>query len=220
MAGTTPTAQQQQGWSPTQQNPNQPNPGTNPYQAPGISGQGYTQPGYYNASGVDLSQLSPQQTLAYLQQGFAPGDALATNNLNSTLADFGINGGQAVGAMTQLQAQLAGAQAPTLANAIQNSQANLLQGGEFNAGAQNQAGQFNTGAFNNAQSNQLQDLLNLWSNQTNMFGNIIGSGQGAGNQNANQYGSTVTQTQNPFMSIFQGLEGAAGAAAPFLAAGA
>ena len=100
---------------------------------------------------MDLSQLSPQQTLAYLQQGFAPQDQTATSNLNSTLADFGINGGQAVGAMGQLQAQLAGAQAPTIANAIQQSQANLLQGGEFNAGAQNQAGQFNTGAFNNSQ---------------------------------------------------------------------
>jgi hypothetical protein len=177
-------------WSPTQQNPNQPTSTQNPY---GNTGSNYQQPSY-----VDTSQFTPQQTLAYLQQGFAPGDTQATNNLNQTLADFGINGGQAVGAMTQLQAQLAGAQAPTLANAIQGSQQMQLQGGEFNSGA-----------YNNEQQN-------IW----NAISGFIGQGQGAGNQNANQYGSTITQTPSIFSDLFQGLTGAASAAAPFLAAGA
>jgi hypothetical protein len=190
MAGLPPTQQQQQ-------NPNQPNPAQNPY-APTNTGQtgsgaALTQPSY-----VNLGQFSPQQTLQYLQQGFAPQDASATNNLNSTLADFGINGGQAVGAMSELQAQLAGAQAPTLANAIEGSQANLLQGGEFNSGA-----------FNNAQQQQLQDQLGLYGMNLGDVASIIGSGQGAGNANAYQYGATVTQTPNPFMSIFQGLMGGA-----------
>jgi hypothetical protein len=159
-----------------QQNHNQPNPSQNPY---GNTGSNYSQPSY-----VPLGSFNPNQTISYLNQGFQGTDANAANQLNQTLADFGINGGQAVDAMGNLQSQLASAQAPTIANAIQNSQGMQLQGGEFNAGA-----------FNNQQ----QQIMNA------IFG-MMGGGQGAGNQNANQYGSTVTQTPSIWNSIFQGLQ--------------
>jgi hypothetical protein len=182
MAGTPPTAQQQQGWSPTQQNPNQPTSTQNPY---GNTGSNYQQPSY-----VDTSQFSPNATIQQILAGFAPQAQSSENNLNQTLADFGINGGQAVGAMTQLQSQLGASLAPSLANAIMGSQGMQLQGGEFNSGAYN---------------NQQQDIWNAISG-------IIGGGQSAGNTNANNYGQTITTQQNPFASIFSGLTGAAGAA--------
>lgn len=200
MAGMAPVVQgQQQNPTLPNPNPNQPNPNQNPYQAqPQGQGQGagLTQPGY-----LDMSGFSPNATIQQILAGFAPQANQATGNLNQTLADFGINGGQAVNAMSQLQSQLSGAIAPTLANAIMGSQQNQLQGGMFNEGA-----------YNNAQQNQLGDLLNLWGNQFGAFNNINNQGQGAGNQNANQYGSTITQTPSIWSSIMQGL-GTAGQAA-------
>ena len=156
------------------------------------AGASFAQPGYlgapatinpstysasgYNATGIDpslMSALDPTSTINYILQGFAPQAQSAENNLNQTLANFGINGGQAVGAATQLQAQLGGALAPTLASAIQNAQGNLLNAGEFNAGAQNTAGAFNAGA----------------QNQSGQFN------AGAAN-NANQYNAEATNTTN------------------------
>ncbi len=190
MAGTTPVAQPQTTWNAQQQNPNQPTSTQNPY---GNAGSNYQQPSY-----VDMSQFSPNATIQQILTGFAPQAQNSENQLNQTLADFGVNGGQAVGAMSQLQGQLAGALGPTLANAIQGSQGMQLQGGEFNSGAYN---------------NQQQDIMNA------MFG-IIGGGQGAGNQNANNYGSTITTQQSPWESIFQALQGGAQDVNGALAAGA
>jgi hypothetical protein len=201
MAGMPPQVQgQPQNPNLPNPNPNQPNPNQNPY-APTPNGQqgagaGYTQPSY-----VPLGSFNPNQTIQYLNQGFAGTDANAQNQLNQTLADFGINGGQAVDEMGNLQSQLASAQAPTIANAIQNSQQMQLQGGEFNAGS-----------FNQSQAQQLQDLFNQWGQQFGAFNNIIGQGQGAGNQNANQYGSTITQNPGFLQMLMGGLGNAAGAA--------
>jgi hypothetical protein len=180
MAGLPPTQQAPQQGS--QPNPNQPTATQNPY---GNSGSNYQQPTY-----VDPSQFSPNATIQQIMAGFAPQAQSSENNLNQTLADFGINGGQAVGAMSQLQSQLAGALGPTLANAIQGSQGMQLGAGEFNA---------------NAYNNQQSSIFNA-------INSMIGGGQGAGNQNANQYGSTVTQTPSIWSTITQGL-GTAGQAA-------
>src|SRR5271166_2522236 len=201
-------------YTPPLTNPNQPDPNQNPYapQPQGTgSGAGLTQPGYLGApSTLDMSQFSPNATIQELLAGFAPQAQSAGNNLNQTLADFGINGGQAVSAMSQLQAQLGGALAPSIAGAIQNSQGNLLQGGEFNAGATNATNAANVGQYNQSQQLMLQDLLGLYGQNFGAFNQINTGGQGAANQNANPYGQDITVTQNPWMSIFQGLMQGAG----------
>lgn len=104
---------------------------------------------------------------------------------------------------------------------LQNSQ-NALQAGEFNAGAENQAGQFNANntnamnQYNVGMQNQYQEalmnaILGNYGQQMGAQEGFIGSGQNAGNQNAVNYGQTVTQTPG----IFQDILGAAQAAAPF-----
>lgn len=98
--------------------------------------------GNVSAPGLDsglLNSLGSNQTIAALLQGFAPQAAQSTQNLNQTLANFGVTGGQNVAANTQLQAQLAAALSPSIASAIQNSQGNQLNAGEFGAGQTQQA---------------------------------------------------------------------------------
>lgn len=212
-----------------------------------------------------LASLGSGQTTGLLQQSFQPGDQNANNNLQQQLAAYGVTGGQAVGAMTQLQAQLAAAHSPALASAIQNSQANQLNAGQFNAGAQNtntnqlnsllgnalgqnnsnnestnqfnagndltaalanqgstnQASNYaatannttnaaNVGEFNQSQNQQLNALLQQYYAQLGAFNNINNSGQGAGNQNAVNYGQDITTQQDPFMQVFGDLAAGAG----------
>lgn len=88
------------------------------------------------AGAIDPTQFGSNQTIMQLLQGFAPQAQRSTNNLNQTLADFGVSGGQAVGANTQLQAQLAAALGPSIASAIQNSQGNTLSALGQNQGAE------------------------------------------------------------------------------------
>jgi len=174
-------------------------------------------------STVSTQGLDPNATIAALIQSFQPQDASSTNNLNQTLADFGVTGGQAVGSMQQLQAQLQAAQDPSIAAAIQSSQGNILNAGEFNASAGNTASTYNANALNQTnaanvgQANQsqeqmLQDILNSYYAQLGAFSNINDAGQSGGNQNAVNYGQTVT-TSDPFAQIFSGLTNVAAGAA-------
>ena len=78
-----------------------------------------------------VNSLGPQATIQQLLAGLQPQAQSAENNLNQTLADFGVGGGQAVGAQSQLQSQLMSSIAPSIASAIQGSQGNQLQAGEF-----------------------------------------------------------------------------------------
>lgn len=119
-----------------------------------------------------LQSLSPQSTIGQLQQSMVPQTQAAFQGLNQQLADFGVQGGQAIQAGQQLGGQLEGSIAPAMAAAIQNAQANSLNAGEFNSSnalqaamanqqsvdaaraadmaAKNQARQFDAGAFNAA----------------------------------------------------------------------
>lgn len=199
--------------------------------------QNLTQPAYlqgvstYNpatvsSQGLDpnlVASLSPNATIQQLQQAYLPQEQQATTNLNQTLADFGVGGGQAVQANQQLQGLLASSIAPALAQAIQNSQGMQLGAGQFNAGnalqaalanagSANTASQFgagatnamnaaNVGQFNQSQEQMLQDILNNYFSQFGAFSNIFGQGQGAGNQNAVNYGQDIT-VSDPFSEIF------------------
>lgn len=194
-------------------------------------------PAYANASPLDpnlINSLSPNSTIQQILAGFAPQANSAQKNLMQTLADFGIGGGQAVQAQTQLQDSLASALAPTLANAIQFSQGNQLQAGEFgsgqglqaalaNAGFANNAGQYNaqatnavnaanTGAFDQNQQMLLQMILQDYMANLQANAGILSGGQGAANQQAVNYGGTIT-TSDPFGQIMSALAAGAGAAA-------
>jgi len=129
-----------------------------------------------NAAQLDpnlVNSLGSGATIQQLLAGFQPQAQNSDNQLNQTLADFGVTGGQAVGAMTQLQGQLGAALAPSIASAIQNSQANTLNAGEFNTGNTQQANLANQASTNTA------DLAN----------------QGSTNQ-ANQYNATAENATN------------------------
>lgn len=118
--------------------------------------------------------LGPQQTIQQILQGFAPQAAQSTDALNNSLAAAGIVGGPALTAQSELQGQLASSLAPTLAQAIQGSQANVLGAQEF------QSGQGLQQALQNAQLAEQTGLANQGAaNQIGMFdvGNQIGANQ-------------------------------------------
>lgn len=147
------------------------------------------------AGGVDANQFGAGNTIQSLLQGFAPQAQRSTNNLNQTLADFGVSGGQAVGAQTQLQAQLAAALSPSIASAIQSSQGQQLSALQGNQGAQvsqnNLAAQLqgtNYGQQNSALANALG--TNTANNQQANLSN-----QSATN-NAAQYNATAANSTN------------------------
>jgi hypothetical protein len=99
-----------------------------------------------------LSSLSPTATIQQLLQGFAPQEQQGQNQLSQMLANFGVGGGQAVGAESQFQGQEAAGIAPAIAAAIQNAQGNSLNAGEFDTGNQQATGIFN--AQQGQQNNQ------------------------------------------------------------------
>lgn len=134
--------------------------------------QGQFQPGYLptppQAQGTYYGGTSdPSQVIQQILQGFAPMAASSENALNSTLAASGLAGGPNVGAQTELQAQLASALAPSLANAIQ-----------FSQGQQQQAGLANTATANQFTLQNLMDLLNTQGQNTNTFNQFQQQGLG------------------------------------------
>lgn len=154
---------------------------------------------FYRAQAAQLgggliNSLSPQATEAQLQQSMLPQTQNAWQNLNQQLADFGVQGGQAIQAGDQLSGQLTSSLAPAMASAIQNAQANQLGAGEFNTGALNNMRQFNMGEKNQMGLQNAAEALNAGqfnagaANQAGQFN--------ANNANAaNQYNVGV-QNQN------------------------
>jgi hypothetical protein len=163
-----------------------PQPPPNPLQATYQGAPGWLNPSYAQGaqSGYDTNlpswlsgpngYLSPQSTIQQILTGFAPQSAQATNNLNNTMAASGIVGGPANVAQTELQGQLAASLAPTLANAIQTAQGNVLGAQEF------QSGQGLQQALANASLGEQTSLANQAAgNQVGEFniGNQIGANQ-------------------------------------------
>ena len=110
-------------------------------------------PTTYNPSVIGqglINQLTPEQTIAALNQSVAPQEQQQNQQLMQMLAASGISPGSTAGqtAYNNLaQQQLAGI-SPAIASAIQNSQGNLLNAAGTNIGALNSAGQYNAGAYN------------------------------------------------------------------------
>jgi hypothetical protein len=141
------------------------------------------------------NSLGSNQTIQQLLQGFAPQAQNSTNQLNQTLADFGVGGGQAVGAQTQLQGQLAASLAPSIASAIQNSQANQLNAGEFGTSNALNQSLANSGAAN-TNTNALNSIFG--STLGNNANNVQNTNQfNAGSQNsADQYNASALNSTN------------------------
>jgi hypothetical protein len=143
---------------------------------------------YYNTNLPQgaIAALSPQSTIQQILAGFAPQAAQSTDALNNSLAAAGIVGGPANVAQTELQGQLAGSLAPTLAQAIQGSQQNVLGAQEF------QSGQGLQQALANAQLGEQTGLANQAAgNQIGEFD--IGNQIGANQFNANAANSMQSQ---------------------------
>lgn len=146
----------------------------------------------------ELASLSPQATEQQLLLAMQPQEQQGYQQLNQSLADFGVGGGQAVQANQQLGGEYAGQLAPAMASAIQNAQANRLGAGEFNVGQENQGRQFNA-------QNALQAALSNagFANQAGQFnaGATNAAGQfNAQNANAaNQYNVGVQNQQQQML---------------------
>jgi len=165
--------------------------------------------------------LSPDSTIQQILQGFAPQAAQSTDSLNNTLAAAGIVGGPAATAQTELQGQLSASLAPTLANAIQTAQGNVLGAQEFQSGqglqqalANAQLGE-QTGLANQQAANQIGEFNignQIGANQFNaQAGNTAGNElaqmlYGGWGQELGQFGSLNSQElQNMFGLESQGL---------------
>lgn len=98
--------------------------------------------------------LSPQATIQQILQGFQPEATQQQGQLNQQLAAAGLSGGPALAAQQQLATRQTQALAPAIAQAIQQSQQNQLQAGEFGSNALIQALTGNVGALNTAAQQQ------------------------------------------------------------------
>lgn len=138
-----------------------------------------------------MGSLSPDSTIAQILNGFGAEANHSTRALNDQLASMGVYGGGALGAQQSLQGQLAASLAPTLASAIQNSQANQLGAGEFNVGQGLQQSLANAGFAQQAGlSNQSDLMAALMANLSNQQQTGLAN-QGALNAaNAQQAGLT------------------------------
>lgn len=123
------------------------------------------QPGQLNATTVQPSYLSPQlmnslgsgQTIQALQNSVAPQYNQQDQQMMQMLATAGVAPSSTAGgtAFNNLaQQQLAGI-SPAMASAIQNSQANQLNAGQYNASTGNTASTYNANAQNNAAATNL-----------------------------------------------------------------
>ena len=154
----------------------QPQSAVNPYQpayAPQPTmGQAALSGAQTQLSPEQLQALGPQATIDQILKGFQPQANLAEQNLQNTLAASGIVGGGAQQAQNLLQSNLASALAPTLANAIQTSQGNVL--GAEEAGLQGglQQSLANMGAVNQMTGQNVGNIQ-----QTNLA-NMMAANQG------------------------------------------
>lgn len=169
-------------------------------------------------SPAQLAALGPQQTLAQIMAGFQPQARQSTAALNDTLAASGIVGGGAQGAQQLLQGQLASSLAPTLANAIQTSQGNVLGAEETNMGALNTQTLANQAARNQMTGTNLQDwmtqgLANQQASNTMTGMNVEDwmrtnmANQGAANQSGSQLAQMLMQGWQAPLQAYSGLQG-------------
>jgi hypothetical protein len=98
--------------------------------------------------------LSSNATIQQLLSGFQPQITEQNGQLAQQLAQFGLSGGPAIAAQNNLSVQQGQAEAPAIAQAIQNSQANQLNQSQFGSTAQLNALNANQGAVNTQNQNQ------------------------------------------------------------------
>jgi len=171
--------------------------------AQGGSAYNPMQPTYYN------NPIDPSQSLALAEQSFQPMDVQANRALQSQLAAAGIQGGAAVNAGEELQAQLVGAQSPALMQALQFAQGLNQQQGLFNAGEATNAGQMiaqalqnqyfqGMGMFGGLNEQALGGYQNLASSNLGNFPIQQGAGEGLMNLGAaiGQYGQQPSYNYN------------------------
>jgi hypothetical protein len=167
--------------------------------ASGTTAQGTYAPTSQLSQGL-LGSLGSGATIQQLLQGYAPQEQNGQNQLTQMLANFGVGGGQAVGAENQFQGQEAAGLAPSIAAAIQNSQANQLGAGEFDTSALNTGSQFNAnlGQANNqfnATQGQQNNQFNAGNALTAALNNQQSTNSAAG-QNATDINSTNLTNTN------------------------
>jgi hypothetical protein len=102
--------------------------------------------------------VSPGNSLAQWQSGIAPQQWQANQNAMQAGAASGLSGGPLNQVVTDANSQFMAAQAPQLAQFLQNAQGMGLDQSMFNAGAANTAGQ-NQAYYNNQQGQNNQNSI-------------------------------------------------------------
>jgi hypothetical protein len=157
--------------------------------------------------------LSANATITQILQAFQPQQRTAQAQLQDQLAASGLSGGPALAAQDNLQTQLTQALAPTLASAIQQSQSNQLQSGQFDTTQLVNTLNNNMSALNSnnqlgAQLQQQTGLANMdalnTANTTNAgaANSVNAANVSAQNQSQQQYLSALLQQyQNQFAAF-------------------
>lgn len=160
-----------------------------------------------NATTMQGQTLSPQlmgslgsgATQQALQNSVAPQYGQQDQQMMQMLATAGVAPSSTAGqtAFSNLaQGQLAGI-SPAMASAIQNSQANQLNAGQYNANSLNSSGQFNANAQNTASGQNLNNLLQQQLYNANAYNgagtNYFNAETGAYNNNANAFNALNQQ---------------------------
>lgn len=145
-----------------------------------------------------LNSLGPQQTIGALQNSVAPQYQQQDQQMMQMLATAGLAPSSTAGqtAFNNLaQQQLAGI-SPAMASAIQNSQGNQLNAGQFNATTGNTGATYNAGVMNSAAAQNLQNQLQQQQYNANAYtgaGNTYFNAEtGAYNNNANAFNALNT----------------------------
>lgn len=197
-------------------NPNSPNAqataaGYNPLQPAYLQ-----QPATLNPTTVAPQYLSPQltnslgsqQTIAQLQAGVAPQNQQQDQQMMQMLATAGLSPSSTAGqtAFNNLAQQQNAGIAPSIASAIQNSQGNQLNAGEYNATTGNTGATYNANAANSAAGTNLNNQLTQQQYNANAYNN-------AGQQYFNAETGAYENNSNAFNAINSaGLSGANGLA--------
>src|SRR5215469_3222504 len=162
------------------------------------------------------ANVSPQQSLQMILQGFQPQTQSANTALQNQLAAAGIQGGGAIDAQTALQRNLAAGLAPQLAQTVQGAQGMTLQQSLANQAAQNQmtgtnlqdwmtTNLANQGASNQAGNTLAQMLQQGWGQGLGIFGQLESGGLGAAGGLAGQQAQNFPVYQNTSPLSFLGL---------------
>lgn len=184
------------------------------------------QPAYVSPTTLNQGQinsLSPQQTISALTGANQPQVQQQDQQMMQMLATAGLAPSSTAGqtAFNNLaQQQLAGMD-PSIASAIQNSQGNLLNAGQFNATTANTANQNNANAFNTAGQNYFNAETGAYNNNANAFNALNTAGlsgaqglaagqQSGGNSLASGQQNNFPVYSNPFSGVSASALGSAG----------